>query len=89
MPIFVHRIFTYSPSKPRHPLLRLVLGLLGVMVLAVLVVVGLFVGLGMLLFAAVRRLFRPAAQVTPPRAVDSIEGEFRVVEKHQPSLHLR
>jgi hypothetical protein len=46
MPFFVHRIFTYSPSKPRHPLLRLVLGLLGVVVLAALVVVGLFVGLG-------------------------------------------
>jgi hypothetical protein len=67
MPFFVHRIFTYSPSKPRHPLLRLVIGLLGLVLLAVLVVVGLFVGLGMLMFAAVRRMMR--APVAAPRQV--------------------
>ena len=55
--------------------------------LAVLVVFGLFIGLGMLLFAAVRRMLRPAP-ATPARAEGAIEGEFRVVEKHQPSLHL-
>ena len=38
MPIFVHRFFSYTPSKPRHPLLRLALGLLGLVVLAFLVV---------------------------------------------------
>ena len=58
MPIFVHRFFTYTPSKPRHPLLRLALGLVGLVLLAFLVVAGLFVGLGMLMFAAVRRMVR-------------------------------
>lgn len=88
MPIFVHRIFTYSPSKPRHPLLRLVLGMLGVVVLAALVVVGLFVGLGMLAFAAVRRMLRAPAQAAPQ--VDSvIDGEYSVVDKRPATLSLQ
>ena len=86
MPFFVHRIFTYSPSKPRHPLLRLLLGILGVVVLAVLVVVGLFVGLGMLLFTAVRRMLRAPA---PAQRVESvIEGEYSVVDKRGATLSL-
>ena len=84
MPFFVHRIFTYQPSKPRHPLLRLVLGLLGLVVLAVLVVVGLFVGLGMLLFAAVRRMLRPAPAAAAQPNV--IEGEYAVVRPQVASL---
>lgn len=87
MPFFVHRIFTYSPSKPRHPLLRLVLGMLGLVVLAVLVVVGLFVGLGMLLFAALRRMLR--APVAPAPKVEAvIEGEYSVVDKRPVTLIL-
>jgi hypothetical protein len=88
MPFFVHRIFTYSPSKPRHPLLRLVLGTLGVLVLAVLVVVGLFVGLGMLMFAAVRRMLRAPTHATPQ--VDSvIDGEYSVVDKRPAAITLQ
>ena len=88
MPFFVHRIFTYSPSKPRHPLLRLVLGLLGVVVLAALVVVGLFVGLGMLAFAAVRRMLQAPAQAAP--RVDSvIDGEYSVVDKRPAAITLQ
>lgn len=88
MPFFVHRIFTYAPSKPRHPLLRLALGLLGIVLLAVLVVVGLFVGLGMLLFSAVRRMLR--APVAAPARVESvIDGEYSVVDKRPVTLSLR
>ena len=88
MPIFVHRIFTYSPSKPRHPLLRLVLGVLGVAVLAVRGVVGLFVGRGMLMFAALRRMLR--APAAAPRQVDSvIDGEYTVVDKRPHTLSLQ
>ncbi len=91
MPIFVHRFFTYTPSKPRHPLLRLVLGLLGLVLLAVLVVVGLFVGLGMLMFAAVRRMLRrgDAAPATAAANENVIDGEYSVVNKSNPSLSLR
>jgi len=87
MPVFMYRLFNMRPAKPRNPLVRLALGMIGVLLLAVLVVFGLFIGLGMLLFAAVRRMLRPAPSVTTPLE-GSIEGEYRVVEKHQPSLHL-
>ena len=90
MPFFVHRIFTYQPSKPRHPLLRLMLGLLGLVLLAVLVVVGLFVGLGMLLFAAVRRMMRSPVAPAPRQVDDSvIEGEYSVVDKRPATLSLQ
>ncbi len=87
MPLFVHRIFHYAPSKPRHPLLRVLIGLLGLVLLAGLVVVGLFVGLGMLLFAATRRMLRapaPVAQVAARERV--IDGEYAVIQK--PRAHL-
>ena len=90
MPFFVHRIFTYQPSKPRHPLLRLVLGLLGLVLLAVLVVVGLFVGLGMLLFAAVRRMLRAPVAPAARKVEDSvIDGEYSVVDKRPAALSLQ
>ena len=91
MPFFVHRIFTYQPSKPRHPLLRLVFGLLGLVLLAVLVVVGLFVGLGMLLFAAFRRMLRGAAAAPAAQKVEEnvIDGEYSVVDKRPATLSLQ
>ena len=69
MQVLLHRFFAYRPCKPRSTLLRIGLGLVGLAVLALLVVFGLFIGLGMLLFAAVRRLMgrRPlSAEATPP-----------------------
>lgn len=87
MPIFLHRVFSYQPHKPRHPLLRLLLGLVGVALLALLVVFGLFIGLGMLLFAALRRLFRPSPAKTAPEQV--IDGEYSVVRKNTASISAR
>jgi hypothetical protein len=91
MPFFVHRIFTYQPSKPRHPLLRLLFGLLGLVVLAVLVVVGLFVGLGMLMFAAFRRMLRGtnAAAAAPRVEENVIDGEYSVIDKRPATLSLQ
>ena len=88
MPIFVHRFFTYTPSKPRHPVLRVLLGL-GLVVLAGLVVVGLFVGLGMLMFAAVRRMLRK--REAAPAAVEAnvIDAQYTVIDKRTASLGLR
>lgn len=87
MRVFVHRLFAFRPHKPRHPLLRLAAGLLGVALLALLVVFGLFIGIGMLLFAAVRRMFgsRPATAPAQPERV--IEGEYSVVNKSPQLLH--
>lgn len=89
--MFVHRFHAghfdalrqlFAPRKPRHPLLRLALGLVGVALLAVLVVVSLFVGAAMLLVAAGMRLLR-MGQRRQPRAADArvVEGEYRVVGK--------
>lgn len=87
MPIFVHRFFTYTPSKPRHPVLRVLLGLLGLVVLAGLVVVGLFVGLGMLMFAAVRRMLRKPEAA--PVEANVIDAQYTVIDKGTASLGLR
>ncbi len=69
----------FAPRKPRHPLLRLMLGLLGVALLCLLVVVGVFIGAAMiaggLLFKLLRQRGRPVAN---PRVV---EGEYRVLRK--------
>jgi hypothetical protein len=86
MPFFFHRVFSYRPGKPRNPLLKVLLGVLGVLLLGVLVVFGLVIGLGMLLFAAARRVLRPRAVVAPVNAPDVIEGEFQVVRESRDRL---
>jgi len=74
----------FAPRKPRHPFLRLAVGLLGVLVLALLLVVGVVVGTAMLAAGLARRLLtrRPA-----PRARGAVvEAEYRVVDKAMHSL---
>ncbi len=70
----------FAPRKPRHPLSRLLLGLVGVVLLAMLLVVGVVVGAAMLtgglLWRLLRRRGKPA--VADPRVVDA---EYRVVSK--------
>ena len=85
MQVFIHRLFSARPCKPRNPLLRVACGLIGVALLAVLLVFGLVAGLGMLLFAAVRRMSRrsPAPVAADPRV---IEGEYAVVGRHSVPL---
>lgn len=79
--------------KPRHPLLRFGLGVLGVGVLALLLVFGLFVGLAMLAGAAAIRLV--AALLRQGRAPAAggtggvIDGEYTVVRKPHPPLASR
>ena len=74
----LHAVF--EPRKPRNPLLRVLAGLVGLVVLAGMLVVGLFVGTAMLLAGLGLRLLRqrnrPAAR---PR--DVVEGEYRIVGK--------
>lgn len=69
----------FAPRKPRHPLLRVVVGLLGLAVLAVLVFFGLFVGAAMLAAGMAYRLLRPRARANAQQRV--VEGEYRVVRK--------
>lgn len=89
MPFFFHRVFSYRPAKPRNPLLKLLLGVVGLALLALLIVFGLVFGLGMLLFAAVRRLLRPRATPVRVASPDVIEGEFTLVRKNADTLSLR
>ncbi|MCD9028873.1 hypothetical protein LDO26_11710 [Luteimonas sp. BDR2-5] len=76
----------FAPRKPRHPLLRLALGLIGVALLGVLLVLGLFVGAAMILLGLARRLLlRPRA--TPARDAHIVDAEYRVVrERDEPLL---
>lgn len=70
----------FAPRKPRHPLLRLAFGLVGLGLLLALVFVSVFVGVAMLAAGLLYRLWtrrgKPIAR--DKRAMD---GEFRVVGK--------
>ena len=70
----------FAPRKPRHPLLRALLGIVGVVLLAGLLVVGLVVGVAMLTGGLVMRLLRQRGK---PVAQDArvVDGEYRVVDK--------
>jgi len=69
-----------APRKPRHPLLRLAIGLLGLGLLAVLVFFSVFVGAAML---AAGLIYKLAKQRGKPVARDAgvVEGQYRVVRK--------
>lgn len=70
-----------APRKPRHRVLRLLLGVVGVALMAVLVMFGLFVGATMiatgLLFKVWKQRGKPALNTRDARVLD---GEFRVVD---------
>ncbi|MGY0799279.1 hypothetical protein ACW7G0_09535 [Lysobacter sp. A286] len=78
----------FEPRKPRNPLLRFLMGALGLGLLALLVVVGAVIGSAMLAAGLVYRLFRGRSQPLPHRRAAAgqhdprvVEGEFRVVDK--------
>lgn len=69
------------PRHRRHPLLRLVMGLMGLALLVVLVAASVFVGAAMLAIGLVARLVRPrsgAAAGSPRGRV--VEGQYTVVD---------
>ena len=68
----------FTPRKPRNPLLRVALGLVGVAVLAVLLVVGLVVGAAMVSLGLLRGALRGR---THKPARESLDAEYRVVSK--------
>ncbi len=68
-----------APRRPRHPMLRWALGLVGVALLIGLLFVSVFVGIAML---GVGLLVRRLKQRGKPVArVDSIPGNYRVLSK--------
>ena len=68
-----------APRRPRHPMLRWVLGLVGVALLLGLLFVSVFVGIAMLAVGLLVRLWK---QRHKPIARDnSIAGDYRVLPK--------
>ena len=72
----------FAPRKPRHPLVRVAVGLLGLAILAALVFVGVFVGAAMIIAGLAWKLLaqRKSARTVPSQVVD---GEYRVVRKQK------
>src|SRR3546814_6418668 len=72
----------FAPRKPRHPLLRALLGVVGVLLLAGLLVVGLFVGVAMLAGGLVVRLLRqrgkPVAQDRSEEHTSELQSIMRI-----------
>jgi hypothetical protein len=72
----------FSPRKPRHPLARVAIGLLGIGVLALLVFFSVFVGIAMLTVGLVYRLVRQRGKpVVGGRGTRVVEGQYRIVAK--------
>lgn len=72
----------FSPRKPRHPLLRVAFGLLGLALLAVLLVFGVVIGAAMLTAGLAMRLLRRRGQpVSERERRGALDGEFRIVDK--------
>lgn len=73
----------FAPRKPRHPLVRVAVGLLGLAILAAMVFIGVFVGAAMILIGLAWKLLASRKAVATRRAADAnvVEGEYRVVRK--------
>ncbi|MFT3756519.1 MAG: hypothetical protein QM769_11355 [Pseudoxanthomonas sp.] len=79
----------FAPRKPRNPLLRLGLGLLGVAVLCALLFVGVFVGMAMIAGGLLYRLLRQRGKPLADRHAHDgrvVEGEYEIVRR--PALPL-
>lgn len=75
----LHAVF--APRKPRNPLVRIAIGLLGIGVLALLVFFSVFVGAAMLAVGLVYRLTRNRRRSVPAPGARVVEGEYRVIGK--------
>lgn len=71
-----------APRRPRHPFLRIALGLVGVAVLIALLFVSVFVGIAMLAVGMTYRLWKQRRTPIAAKA-RSIDGDYRVVGKAQ------
>ena len=73
-----------APRRPRHPLLRIALGLVGIALLLALVVGGVFVGAARRVGGLLWRLWvQRGARAGVRRREPAFEGSYRVVGKAQ------
>lgn len=75
----------FAPRKPRHPLARVLVGLAGLVLLAVLLVVGVVVGTAMLMGGLVVRTLGQRGEPARNRR-PVVDAEYRVVKPGQPLL---
>jgi hypothetical protein len=74
------RAAQFPPRHRRHPLLRLLMGMLGLALLAVLVVASVFVGAAMLAVGLFVRLLRPRGTARAPAAQGHVvDAEYTIV----------
>ena len=74
----------FAPRKPRHPLARIAVGLLGIGVLALLVFFSVFIGIAMLGVGLAWRLLGRRKRVGDqrgPAQARVVDGEYRIVGK--------
>ena len=87
MSVFRNAFFRASPfsapRRPRHRVLRIVLGTVGVALLLGLLFVSVFVGIAMLGAGMLLRMWKQRAEpIAAPRA-NSIDADYRVLSKAQ------
>lgn len=87
----VHRIWSLlQPQRPRHPIVRALLGLFAICALMVLLTIGAVIGLVMFAGSLVWRMFHPVASMqreqhaSPVPNDDVIDGEYSVLRKPLP-----
>lgn len=71
----------FAPRKPRHPLMRLLFGLAGVALLAVLLVFGVVIGAAMLVAGLAIRLLAGRRGAAASGDGNVLNGDYRVVDK--------
>ncbi len=71
----------FAPRKPRHPLLRLVFGVVGLGLLCLLVFFSLFVGAAMIVAGIAWKLLSQRGKPVAIRDAKVVDGEFSVVRK--------
>jgi hypothetical protein len=76
----------FAPRKPRHPLVKLAVGLLGLAILAGLVFVSVFVGAAMILGGIAMKLLSQRGKRPSATRQQVVDGEYRVLRK--PALPL-
>ncbi|WP_045728102.1 membrane protein [Xanthomonas sp. GPE 39] len=83
---FDHLRQVFAPRKPRHPLVKLALGLIGLAILAGLVFISVFVGAAMILGGIAMKLLSQRGKRPATVRHQVVDGEYRVVRK--PALPL-
>ncbi len=85
MSVFRHAYLRFNPfaapRRPRHRVLRIALGAMGVALLVALLFVSVFVGMAMLGAGMLLRLWQKRAKPISVSRVDSIDADYRVLSK--------